>query len=126
MKLDVPSQNSQISNLASDHATSSLRLHTGTAPTTQGGTLGPVAVTHAIEGFDEPSNGEVLANPIDPATYTGNGTVSHASITNGTQTLLLSTGLAGSGAEVIVGSLTASVGIASNVISLTLKQNSGW
>ena len=126
MKLNVASCNSQVGNLAADHATSTLRIHGGTVPTVQGGAFGTVLVSHTVAGFAGPSAGEALANAIANATISTDGTPTHASLDNGTETLLLTLGLSGSGAECIVSSLTYVQNGESQVVSLKLTQPSGF
>jgi hypothetical protein len=126
MKLNVASQNSQVAKLVTNHAASLLKIHSGTIPATQGAAMGTTLVTHTLAGFGAPSNGSVLANAIADAVIAVAGTPTHASISNGTETLLLTLGLSGSGAEVIVSSTTYVLNGNSQVVSLTLSQPSGW
>lgn len=126
MKLNVASQVSQITNVAADHATSFVRIHSGTVPATQGAAFGPVLAQHTLAGFVTPTNGNAVANAVAPATILADGTPTHASISNGTETLLLSVGIGGSGAEAILSSLTYVENGESNLVSLTLTQPSGW
>jgi hypothetical protein len=126
MKLNVASQNSQVAKLATNHTTSVLTIRSGAVPTIQGQAFGTALVTHTLQGFQTPSNGSITANAITEAEIVAAGTASHATLENGTETLLLSVGLAGSGAECIVSSLSFVQGVNSRVLSLVLFQPSGF
>lgn len=125
MKLNTSQQNSQVSNLATDMATASLVIYSGSVPATANDAAGTALVTHTIAGFGSPASGTVTANAIANATIAANGTASYARISNGTQTVQLTLGLTGSGAEVIVSGTTYTASETSQVISLTLSQPAG-
>lgn len=126
MKLNTASQNSQASKLAADHATSSLVIYAGSVPATANDAAGTALATHTIAGFGAASSGTVTANAIANATIASpGGTASYARISNGTETLQLTLGVSGSGAEVIVSSTAYVASGTSQVVSLTLSQPAG-
>lgn len=122
MLLNTASQNSQVGNMATDHATSSLTLHGGAVPATANDAAGAAVATHTLAGFAAPSNGDSVANAIADTTFNADTTLTYARLSNGTETLQLTVGIAGSGADVIVSTVTAQNGGASQVLSLTLSQ----
>ena len=122
MDLNTASQNSQVANMATDHATSSLTLHDGTVPATANDAASAAVATHTLAGFGSPVSGTVTANAIADTTFNADTTLTYARLSNGTQTNQLSVGLSGSGADVIVSSTTAQNGGTSQVVSLTLTQ----
>ena len=125
MKLNTASQNSQVTKLSTDHATSSLVIYSGSVPATANDAAGTALATHTIAGFGSPSSGTITANAIANDTIDDTGTATYARISNGTQTLQLTLGLSGSGAEVIVSSTSYVAGGTSQVVSLTLSQPAG-
>jgi hypothetical protein len=127
MKLNTASQNSQVSNLAADHAASDLVIRSGSIPANANTAFGTALVSHSLAGFGAVSAGSVSASAIANETITGAGTqtATHATLSNGTEELLLTLGLSGSGAEVIVSSTTYINGGISQIVSLTLSQPAG-
>lgn len=127
MKLNTASQNSQVTNLATDHATSTLVIRSGAVPANANATFGTALVSHTIAGFGSASAGSVVASAIANQTITGAGTQTstHATMSNGTEEVLLTLGASGSGAEVIVSSTTYINGGTSQITSLTLSQPAG-
>lgn len=125
MKLNTAQQNSQVSNLATNLATASLIIYAGSVPATANAAAGTVLVTHTLAGFGSASSGSVTANAVANATIAATGTASYARITNGTNTVQLTLGLSGSGAECIVSGLSYVSGETSQVVSIVLSQPAG-
>jgi hypothetical protein len=123
MKLNTSQQNSQVDNLAADHATSSLIIYAGSVPATANDAAGTALATHTIAGFGAASSGSRVAIAIANATIAATGTASYARISNGTQTVQLTLGT--SAAEVIVSSTSYVTGGTSQITSLTLSQPAG-
>lgn len=121
MLLNTACQNSQVTNLATDMATASLVIYSGAVPASANDAAGTALATHTIAGFGAASSGTVTANAIADVTASA-GTASYARISNGTQTIQLTVGVGGSGAEVIMSTLTLGAGDTSQVTSLTLSQ----
>lgn len=125
MKLNTAQQNSQAGNLAADHATSSLIIYSGSVPATANDAAGTALATHTVAGFATASAGAAVANAIADATIAATGTSTYARMSNGTETIQLTLGLSGSGAEVIVSSTSYVSGGTSQITSLTLSQPAG-
>lgn len=121
MLLNTACQNSQVTNLATDMAAASLVIYSGAVPASANDAAGTALATHTIAGFGAAVSGEVTASAIADATASA-GTASYARISNGTQTIQLTVGVGGSGAEVIMSTLTLGAGDTSQVTSLTLSQ----
>lgn len=120
MLLNTASQNSQVTKMATDHATSTLTIYSGSVPASANDAAGTALVSHTLAGFAAASSGSAVANAIADATVGATGTASYARISNGTQVIQLTVGT--SGAEVILSKLALDSGDTSQVVSLTLSQ----
>lgn len=109
----------------------SLRYFAGTRPVNVAAGIGAATListnTYGVTAFGSPSAGVVTANAIGGANAVANGTISFAGsyTSGGVLTWLHDVGLSGSGAECIVDSLSATLGLPVNTLSMTLTQPDG-
>jgi hypothetical protein len=90
---------------------------TGTLQILAGGT---VLATHTMAGFGSPSTGVIVGSAIADANNAATGTATAARITNGSNQVDLTIGVTGSGAEVIVPSLSYVEDGTSTINSVTI------
>lgn len=109
-----------------------LRYYSGTRPVNVAAGLGGATLLaenrFAATAFGSPSGGVLTAAAITGANATQSGTVSFAAAFKSDGTTIISlhdVGLAGSGAECIADSLSATSGLAFNTTSMTLTQPDG-
>jgi hypothetical protein len=90
-----------------------------------GGTLviyagATVLATHTMVGFGAPNNGAINANPVANATNEATGEATSARLIEDGREVTLTVGVAGSGAEVIVPSLSYVENGTSTINSVTI------
>ncbi len=108
---DITARNSRASAFAADYATASLILKDGTT----------TLATHTLAGFGAPSSGSITSNAIADVTIDADGTCDSAEITDTAGTYTLTVGIADSGANVIVDTLTFKQGGNSSVNSFVVN-----
>lgn len=107
---DTTARNSRASDWASDYATATLTILDGAT----------TLATHTLAGFGAPSTGVITASAIASAAIAATGTADSATISDTAGTYTLTVGLPGSGADVIIDTLSFVSGGTSNINSLSV------
>ena len=107
---DTAARNSRASDFATDYATATLVILDGAT----------TLATHTLAGFGTPAVGVITAAAIATATIAATGDADGATITAAAGVYTLTVGLAGSGADVIVNSITYTATGTSTVTSLVV------
>lgn len=107
---DITARNSRASAFKIDYATATLTFLDGTS----------VLVTHTLADFADPVSGSIVANAVSDETILISGDADSVTLSSTAGEYTLTTGLAGSGADVIVsGSFTS--GETSRINSATIN-----
>lgn len=108
--LNAAARNTAADSLAAPYAAATLNIYDGVT----------LLVSHTLTGFGAATGGTVTANAIADETVAATGTAASAKFIAGGNEVTLSVGLSGSGAEVIMSSLSLTSGGNSSVTSVTL------
>ena len=107
---DTTARNSRASDFSTDYATASLVIKAGAT----------TLATHTLAGFGAPSTGVITAAAIADATIAATGTADTAEFTDTSGTYTLTVGVSGSGADIIISSLSFITGETSSVGSFAV------
>lgn len=107
---DTTARNSRASDFSSDYGTATLLILDG----------GTTLADHTLAGFGAPAAGIITASAIADDTIPATGTADGATLSDAAGTYTLTVGLTGSGADVILSTLSYVSGETSSVTSLTV------
>ena len=107
---DTTARNSRASDFSADYSTATLEFKEGST----------VLATHTLTGFGAPSTGLITANAVADATIAEDGTADSALWSDTAGSYILTVGTTGSGADVIINTLSFVAGETSSISSATV------
>ena len=107
---DTTARNSRASDFSTDYSTATLLILDGAT----------TLADHTLAGFGAPATGVITANAIADDTIPATGTADGATLSDTAGTYTLTVGLTGSGADVILSTLSYVSGETSSVSAMTV------
>ena len=107
---DTTAINSRAAAFSTDYSAATLVIKAGAT----------TLATHTLAGFGAPATGVITASAIADATIADNGTADSATLSDAAGSYTLTVGTSGSGADVIISTLTFIAAETSSVTALTV------